>query len=320
MGLFDGARKGIQKGMIRGIEKNLEDENNTMKKNVLNAEQTKKTTSEKQIGRNAVKKCVNCGKKFGNHIKVCPNCGSKDFAIEFDKEKVDKLWKEYEEEKKDNPDANMIENRFTRKEELAIMNNSIDKQYKLLSRIKIYREIPIVKKNKNPGTYIRPAGITDIIRGMNGDTAINKKITYTPATSTVGTKWVEDELLFNDTGFTISSSGETILYENISEVTVDKNTPTDNGFLVYIALKNSKDQLFRRNISFRTPKALDVKVLIKDKIANQNILDTSEETSTNNSEPITSNADELMKYAELYEKGLLTEEEFSALKKKLLGL
>ena len=33
-----------------------------------------------------------------------------------------------------------------------------------------------------------------------------------------------------------------------------------------------------------------------------------------------STADELMKYAELYEKGLLTEEEFTALKKKLLGL
>ena len=319
MGLFDGARKEIQKGMIGGIEKNLEDKNSAMKKNVLNTEQTK-TTSDKQIGRKTVKKCVNCGKKFGSHIKVCPNCGSKDFTIEFEKEKVDKLWKEYEDEKNGNPEANMIENRLTRKEELAIMNNSIDKQYKLFSRIKIYREIAIVKKNKNPGTYIRPAGITDKILGMNGNTAINKKITYTPATSTVGTKWVEDELLLNDDGFTISSSGQTILYENISEVTVDKNTPTDKGFLVYICLKNSKNQLFRSNISFRTPKALDVKVLIKDKIANQNTSDTSKENSTSNAEPITSNADELMKYAELYEKGLLTEEEFNTMKKKLLGL
>lgn len=33
-----------------------------------------------------------------------------------------------------------------------------------------------------------------------------------------------------------------------------------------------------------------------------------------------SSADELMKYAELYEKGLLTEEEFNEIKKKLLGL
>lgn len=37
-------------------------------------------------------------------------------------------------------------------------------------------------------------------------------------------------------------------------------------------------------------------------------------------EPQVSAADELMKYAELYEKGLLTEEEFNAMKKKLLGL
>ena len=33
-----------------------------------------------------------------------------------------------------------------------------------------------------------------------------------------------------------------------------------------------------------------------------------------------SDADALMKYAELYEKGLLTEEEFNAKKKELLGL
>ena len=33
----------------------------------------------------------------------------------------------------------------------------------------------------------------------------------------------------------------------------------------------------------------------------------------------TSNADELLKYAELYEKGLLTDEEFTAMKQKLLG-
>ena len=37
-------------------------------------------------------------------------------------------------------------------------------------------------------------------------------------------------------------------------------------------------------------------------------------------EPQVSVADELMKYGELYEKGLLTEEEFNAMKKKLLGL
>ena len=39
--------------------------------------------------------------------------------------------------------------------------------------------------------------------------------------------------------------------------------------------------------------------------------------STNNE---VSAADELMKYAELYEKGILSEDEFNAIKKKLLQL
>ena len=45
----------------------------------------------------------------------------------------------------------------------------------------------------------------------------------------------------------------------------------------------------------------------------------NEENSSINKNEI-SPADELMKYAELYEKGLLSEEEFNAMKKKLLDL
>ena len=83
------------------------------------------------------------------------------------------------------------------------------------------------------------------------------------------------------------------------------------GLLVTVTLKNSN------NLAFRTPITLGFETLIKEKIANQN---TTEEGFTNNSENISSNADELMKYGELYEKGLLSEEEFNAMKKKLLGL
>ena len=50
--------------------------------------------------------------------------------------------------------------------------------------------------------------------------------------------------------------------------------------------------------------------LIKEKEKNENISEV----------PSTTNADELMKYAELYKQGFLTEEEFNAMKKKLLGL
>lgn len=56
-----------------------------------------------------------------------------------------------------------------------------------------------------------------------------------------------------------------------------------------------------------------------------NLLNTSWMNFKNNTvdsdnENKINNADELMKYAELYEKGLLTEEEFNAMKKKLLGI
>ena len=43
-------------------------------------------------------------------------------------------------------------------------------------------------------------------------------------------------------------------------------------------------------------------------------------TSSSPQESDNSIGEDILKYAELYEKGLLTEEEFSALKKKLLGL
>ena len=46
----------------------------------------------------------------------------------------------------------------------------------------------------------------------------------------------------------------------------------------------------------------------------QNKADSSPQNSSNNV------SEDIVKYAELYEKGLLTDEEFSALKKKLLGL
>lgn len=46
--------------------------------------------------------------------------------------------------------------------------------------------------------------------------------------------------------------------------------------------------------------------------------DNRTDSSVNKSD--VSAADELMKYAELYEKGLLSEDEFNAIKKKLLQL
>ena len=109
------------------------------------------------------------------------------------------------------------------------------------------------------------------------------------------------------------------------------------GLGVVLTLKN------KSTLSFRTPITLGFETLIKEKIgknspteiitnekienlkenvANQNESQkqNSREMNVNNAENSFSNADELMKYAELYEKGLLTEEEFTAIKKKLLGL
>ena len=192
----------------------------------------------------------------------------------------------------------------------------------------------MIKQGKTE-SYYGPKGLTDIIGGYYGQTSVRMehKVRSTPAVY----KWIKYKIILGGNGFTISDTGEVILYDQISSIKVDKTGATDMGLGVVLTLKN------KSTLSFRTPITLGFETLIKEKIgknspteiitndkienlkenvANQNESQkqNSREMNVNNAENSFSNADELMKYAELYEKGLLTEEEFTAIKKKLLGL
>ena len=194
--------------------------------------------------------------------------------------------------------------------EAYIFNLKKNQRSKLLNAGELIIYVPHISEQTTTTMDMRPKGITDVIGGAYGQTSIRMRGDINTITSPT-TKWMKDKLLLNDDGFTIVGTGETILFNHIASINVNIKTQSDMGLLVTVTLKNSN------NLAFRTPITLGFETLIKEKIANQN---TSEEGFTNNAKNHSSNADELMKYAELYEKGLLTEEEFNAMKKKLLGL
>ena len=180
----------------------------------------------------------------------------------------------------------------------------------------IFKKMEHLRKNKNHGTRTRPKGITDIIGGAMGNTAISMETTFTPKYSTGLIEWREYMLYLNDDGFTIPGLDQSVLYKDIGSVIVDKNSQSDMGLLIQI---KKSDEYYESDLQsaiklkiplkFRTPIALGLEALLKEKMP-------KEDTPKDNS----SDADALMKYAELYEKGLLTEEEFNAKKKELLGL
>lgn len=170
--------------------------------------------------------------------------------------------------------------------------------------------VPRMTEQTKTTMQSRPKGITDVIGGAYGQTSITRT-TDVNTVSSQTTEWKPDVLLLNDDGFTIMNTGETILFDHIESINVNEKTQTHMGSIVSVTLQNSY------NFAFRTPITLGIETLIKEKIDNRK---NSLESETNNTENSSSDADELMKYAELYEKGLLSEEEFNAKKKELLGL
>lgn len=208
------------------------------------------------------------------------------------------------------------------------------KKFLLMKReLTIYQEYTI--KPSKTEFYRGPKGITDIIGGYYGNTAIRteEKVKHTPAVK----KWKQDKIVLSDDKFTITNSKNVIFYNQIDSIRIDKkfieNIPAHMGFLVTLKLNQAPHY-----ISFRTLLADGFNALMKQHISknskkksttSRNSKTSKKEKSSNeNSKKHTSkdtkknpsDADELMKYAELYEKGLLTEEEFTALKKKLIGL
>lgn len=203
----------------------------------------------------------------------------------------------------------------------SILNKSPEEQKEYLLKTGeyiIYKEIRHLGKMKKAGrTYTRPKGLTDVIGGAFGNTGINMEtVTTGPEFSSDFVEWREFMLYLHDDKLTIPSIDKTILYEDIGSVIVDKKSQSDMGLLMQIEMS---DEFYESDLQsgiklklpfkFRTPIALGLEAFLKDKMP-------KEDTPKDNA----SDADALVKYAELYEKGLLTEEEFNAKKKELLGL
>ena len=117
-------------------------------------------------------------------------------------------------------------------------------------------------------------------------------------------------IIFIDGGISIKATGQVALYENMNKVVFG-----DRGAgysIITIITNNGENIIFRAS----NPKAIATKSIIEDNIVPK----ISQDTQTNKTPIQTTNtADELLKYAELYEKGLLTKDEFDMKKAELLG-
>lgn len=116
-------------------------------------------------------------------------------------------------------------------------------------------------------------------------------------------KWKSTELIFLDKGISIKSTGGVLLYEDVKTVVVG-----DKGLLrtmITILTNTGNDfvcKVFNNDLeAFKT--------IIEDNITSKEENITQDESD---------NADALLKYAELYEKGLITREEFDLKKEQLL--
>lgn len=170
----------------------------------------------------------------------------------------------------------------------------------------IYLETTYRQKNKNAGTFTRPKGLSDIIGGAYGNTAIRMETVTVPEyTDNSFKEWVEHILYLQEDKLTIPAYkiNKSVRYENIDSITVDKDSPSIYGYHMTI-----KSDIIVPH-EFRTPLALGLELLLKEKIPKK---DAKKDDS--------SNMEELKMCLELYEKGLLTEEEFNTKKKELLGL
>lgn len=108
-------------------------------------------------------------------------------------------------------------------------------------------------------------------------------------------KWKHTDLILMDNGLNVKSTGAVVLYEDIKDVVLGKS-----GFLHTVVTIVTKD---RNNFIFKiiTSNSLPLKRIIEDNLSSSD-----------------DGVDALLKYAELFEKGLLTKEEFDMKKQELL--
>ena len=121
------------------------------------------------------------------------------------------------------------------------------------------------------------------------------------------TKWKYTDLIFMDNGVNVKSTGKVVLYDDVKSIVLG-----DKGFIhtVVTILTNNGDGLIC--------KVTNVEVSAFKSIFEDHIHHVADIPTNNNANELNDNADVLLKYANLYERGLITREEFDLKKKQLL--
>lgn len=124
-----------------------------------------------------------------------------------------------------------------------------------------------------------------------------------------GIEWFDTVLVLNETEAIIA--GKIVLpYKDIKLVNAEKGSKFD---VVTLTME-------KQGLQFKTSNGMALKEVMDEMMENceLNNVEPEQITTSDNTASATNNVEALMKYAELYEKGLLTEEEFAAKKKELL--
>ena len=120
------------------------------------------------------------------------------------------------------------------------------------------------------------------------------------------TKWKYTELILIDGGARVKSTGTVVLYNDIKRVVLG-----DSGFvhtIVTIVADNNNGLICK----VENTEAKAFKSIIEDHIQ-------TEKTSDNNLEKLNDDADILLKYADLFERGFITKEEFNLKKQEIFN-
>lgn len=243
--------------------------------------------------------CIKCGEKLEGDANFCPECGHK-VGLDVN-----------------NPNINNNQNKGIGQKIMEFnLGKSIGKSVMNYGAKKLEEEKMEIRQRISPllPKYAKMLGVTPeecyvtsmtgsfLFRGTQHRGATRKGVVIAIYDNKIS--YIEFANIFGNTNFFESNDINSISFKNIINIT---NNPT------YITLNmNGNTELNIRPTDY-----------FNKKISNElhekynNFISTSNATEINNSSKPTA-ADELLKYAELYKQGFLTEEEFEAKKKELL--
>lgn len=163
----------------------------------------------------------------------------------------------------------------------------------------------IIKKGKIPVLIpYQSSGVGDVVIGS---AVFGKSGAILGALNEGETKWNPTELRFIEDGFNIKSTGQVVLYKDVKKVVLG-----ERGFvhtLATIITKSGQNFVYK----ITSVQASAFKSIIEDNIVEDAQMPVTENVQSSNNDEL------LFKYAELYEKGLLTKKEFEMKKEQLLN-